>query len=313
MINHMKRKTNGWVVLLGTMVGAVSWAVSVPYPAAPVKPVTETRFGTILSDPYRWLETKDSPDVQAWVRAEDALAKAYLDKIPGREALAKRLKELYDVDAISLPDKEGPRLFYTHRQIHQEKAAVYWQAGDGHEHRLIDPNAISPQTNLSLGEMHPSPQGTKFAYTLKPHNADEATLHVRDVDTGQEDSHDTIPGADIADLTWTPDNRGFYYTRLPTDPSLPREDRVAYATVRYHALRTPASNDSEVYPPTHDASVYLSPLLSRDCRWLFIIAAHGWTSNNLFYRDRHSAPPVFQPLFISTCAMASAIAWKDKF
>jgi prolyl oligopeptidase len=124
---------------------------------------------------------------------------------------------------------------------------------------------------------------------------------------------DIIPGADNADLAWSPDSPVFYYTRLPVDPSIPRADRAAYATIRYHVLGTDPRKDPEVYPKTGDASLYLTPRVSRDGRWLFVIIARGWTSNDIYVRGRQSPPRPFQPLFISTSATAEVIAWKGKF
>jgi Prolyl oligopeptidase, N-terminal beta-propeller domain len=44
-------------------------AISAP-PAAAVKPVTEEYFGTKVTDPYRWLENLNEPDVQKWFKAQ---------------------------------------------------------------------------------------------------------------------------------------------------------------------------------------------------------------------------------------------------
>src|SRR5215813_224466 len=56
-------------------------------PAARKDPVTDTYFGTTLTDDYRWLEDVKSTEVTGWIKAQADYTKATLDKIPGRDAL----------------------------------------------------------------------------------------------------------------------------------------------------------------------------------------------------------------------------------
>lgn len=57
-------------------------------PVAPVKPVTNTYFGTALTDPYQWMEDLGDPQVKSWFKEQADYARMALDRIPGREALA---------------------------------------------------------------------------------------------------------------------------------------------------------------------------------------------------------------------------------
>jgi len=74
--------------------------------------VEEVLHGTVVADPYRWLEDGTSPDVAAWVGLQDALARRHLDALDGREALSERLSQLFYLDAVSPPHRAGDRLFY---------------------------------------------------------------------------------------------------------------------------------------------------------------------------------------------------------
>ena len=47
--------------------------------------------GTKVADPYRWLEDDTSPETAAWVAAQNAVTFPYLDRIPFRAALRKRV------------------------------------------------------------------------------------------------------------------------------------------------------------------------------------------------------------------------------
>ena len=64
------------------------------YPPTKKVDVVTDYFGTKVADPYRWLEENDSPEVAAWVEAENKVTFAYLDKIPYRAAVKDRLMKL---------------------------------------------------------------------------------------------------------------------------------------------------------------------------------------------------------------------------
>src|SRR5579862_7540644 len=59
--------------------------IELAYPNAPRGHQVDDYHGTKVPDPYRWLEDIDSPQTRAWVEKEGALARRYLDALPGRE------------------------------------------------------------------------------------------------------------------------------------------------------------------------------------------------------------------------------------
>ena len=69
--------------------------------------VTDELFGIQVSDPYRWLEDGRSEEVRAWTARQDALARAYLSKLPDRDPIAARLRELFYVESMGVPRHLG--------------------------------------------------------------------------------------------------------------------------------------------------------------------------------------------------------------
>src|SRR5437588_266030 len=71
--------------------------------------------GVKVADPYRWLETdvRNSKEVADWVAAENTVTEAYLNKIPEREGIKKRLTDLWNYEKYSAPFKAGGRYFFT--------------------------------------------------------------------------------------------------------------------------------------------------------------------------------------------------------
>ncbi|MFC1643203.1 prolyl oligopeptidase family protein [Myxococcota bacterium] len=251
----------------------------------PAGSAVDELFGERIVDRYRWLEDESSPLVQQWMREQDADTRQYLDSVPGRNRIARRLAELYYLDDRTAPIKRGQRLFFARRSSTQEKQAYLWQHGEaGQPQVLLDPNPMSADGSLSIGGIAPSKDGQYLAYLETPNNADESTLRVLEVATGQPHPQDTIAGLRYTLPSWTQDSRGFFYTWLPTDPGIPEHERLGYAEVRFHALGTDPKTDPVVKERTGDASRSQNGYVSEDGAFLFLAVRRGWSQNDLYVK-----------------------------
>jgi prolyl oligopeptidase len=267
------------------------------YPAARRDDRVDVIHGVSVADPYRWLEEGKSDEVKRWAGEEDRFARAYLEKLPGREIIASRLKELFYVESVGAPRRLGNRWFFAKREAGKEKTAVYWREGhDGADRVLLDPNTWSSDGSVSLGVWSISYDGKHVAYAQKSNNSDEATLYVMDVATGQKSAVDVIDGAKYAWPSWTPSGDGFYYTRVPPEGTVPTADRPGFAEVRFHKMGTPPAGDLLVHEKTGDPQTFLNAALSRDGRWLVATIEHGWTSTDVYFQDLHEAKPTWKTL-----------------
>src|SRR5205809_3947986 len=84
-------------------------AAASPYPQTKRVDLVETQFGVPVADPYRWLENdvRNDPAVRTWVDDENKVTNAFLAHLPGRQALEKRITELYDYERFGAPLKKG--------------------------------------------------------------------------------------------------------------------------------------------------------------------------------------------------------------
>jgi prolyl oligopeptidase len=73
---------------------------------APVKPVTDTYYGTKVVDPYRYMENLKDPQVEAWMKAQNDYTRGVLANIPGREQLLARIRTLDE----TVPEVQAARL-----------------------------------------------------------------------------------------------------------------------------------------------------------------------------------------------------------
>ncbi|MBM4359112.1 MAG: S9 family peptidase [Deltaproteobacteria bacterium] len=282
-------------------------------PRAPREDIRETLHGIVIHDPYRALEDATSPATRSWLAAFDGYTRRHLATLPGRDALAVRLTELNYIEWVSAPRRHGKRYFWAQQHRDKEKAVWYWREGKtGAPIVLLDPNTLSKDGSVALLGVFPSKDGKKVAYKLSANNKDEATLQVMDVATTTPSVIDTIPGAKYAAPSWEPKGKGFYYSRLPVDPSIPVDRLPGEAAVHFHVLGTHPVNDAIVREKTGDPSTFVGAEVSRDGRYLVASVHHGWTRTDLHYRElgKHRE---FQPLVVGEQAHFDEVVHGGKF
>jgi prolyl oligopeptidase len=285
-----------------------------PYPAARRVDQVDVIQGAQVADPYRWLEDEKSDEVKSWVAAEDAMTRDYLAKLPGRDAIAARMKELLYVESARPPVHAGNRWFFARKDAGKEKAIVYWREGKaGADKVLLDPFSWSADGSVALGEWAPSWDGKKVAYAVHPNNSDEATLHVLDVATGKPSDVDVIEGGDDAFPSWTPSGDGFYYTWLPAKSAVPEADRPGYQEVRFHKLGADPKKDKVFRERTGDPTTGQNASVSRDGHWLVSTVTHGWTRYDVTFLDLRAKKPVWQDLAVGHDAQFDVTVDRDHF
>ena len=67
--------------------------------------VVEDYHGTKVADPYRWLEddVRDNPAVAQWVKEQNAVTNSYLQSMPERKQIEKRMTQLWDYAKVGMP------------------------------------------------------------------------------------------------------------------------------------------------------------------------------------------------------------------
>jgi prolyl oligopeptidase len=270
--------------------------------------------GLSVADPYRWLEDGASEEVKSWAKAQNAFTRAWLDRLPEREALRKRFRELYDIERVWPPLKRGQRYFWSQKDVGSEKEAVFYREGKhGERKALLDPNTWSADGSVSLGTYSVSYDGRFVAYQVKKNNSDEAVLEVVDVATGKK-RPDVIEGAKYAHPAWNHRNSGFYYVKLPPlGGAVTVAERPGFAEIRFHQLGDDPARDALVREATHDPKTFQAVDASRDGRFLLAIVEHGWVSTDVYFQDLVKKPGVWQTLVAGTNALYDVDAYGGKF
>ena len=89
--------------------------------------VIDDYFGTKVADPYRWLENDNSNETKDWVKRENALTFAYLEKLPLRNVLKERIEKMWNYEKFSAPFKEGGKYYFFKNSGLQNQSVLYVQ------------------------------------------------------------------------------------------------------------------------------------------------------------------------------------------
>src|SRR5277367_6572917 len=255
------------------------------YPIARKADQTDDYFGTKVSDPYRWMEDVDSPELKSWIDAENELTQNYLAQIPARETIQRRLTELLNFERYTAPSRRGARYFYSHNSGLQNQNVLYWQEGlTGEPHVLLDPNTFSADGTVAISSISITDDGALAAYSIADAGSDWVKWHVRSVSTG-EDLPDVVAWSKFSGAAWKKDGSGFFYARYDR-PAPDASEAEALKTANYfhkiyfHRLGTPQSEDPLIFHRPDDGELNLGAQVTDDGRYLVLHQSKGTSPNN---------------------------------
>jgi prolyl oligopeptidase len=228
-----------------------------PVPAQPVatpaRPATDTYHGETVTDNYRWLENWEDPEVQAWSEAQNARARAFLDAIPGRAEVARRMTELLSFESASYSSlvERGGRLFAEeHRPPREQPVLVVLSSADdpGSARTVLDPVALDSTGGTSMDWFSPSPDGKRVAVSLSQGGSEDGSVRVFDAESGRELPGGPVPRANSGtaggSLAWAADGGSFWYTRHPAANEVKDTDLGFFQVIYRHVVGTPAAEDT---------------------------------------------------------------------
>jgi len=279
----------------GASVRAAADAAPNAPPSAPVRSVTDEYFGTKVVDPYRYMENLKDPQVEAWFKAQNDYTRAVLARIPGRDALLAKIKQLDESaparvsDARRLP---SGRYFYQKRLASEDVPKVYMRDGlAGEEKLLVDPTtfAKSGGPHYSINYYAPSFDGQYVAFGVSPAGSEDAVLRVVEVATGKE-TGDVIDRAQFGNPSWLPDGRSFVYNRLQKlGPDAAPTDRYLKSRAYLHVLGRDPDKDTVVFGYEVSPAVAVKPedipfaVTAPGTSYAGAVIAHGVQNEITFY------------------------------
>ncbi len=242
-----------------------------PPPETKAVPVTESVQGTVITDPYRWLEDQNNPATRVWIEAQNAYTSGLLDKAPGREEIRSLVAGLMKLDSVGTPAPVAGRYFFLKRAADKDVSILYTRRGlNGPDEVLIDPAALSPDRSMGIGLMDISKDGTALLYAVRMGSEAEVEVHMFDVD-GRRPLPDVLPRAVYYATSLSLDKKTIYYARR--DAAGPRLYR--------HAVGSSPSGDGLVFGQGIGPEAIISVGISENGRWLTIYVVRGTASDQV--------------------------------
>ncbi|HXI62276.1 MAG TPA: prolyl oligopeptidase family serine peptidase [Pyrinomonadaceae bacterium] len=272
----------------------------ITYPETKKVDVVDDYFGTKVADPYRWLEDNDSPEVAAWVEAENKVTFAYLDQISYRAQLKDRLMKLFNYAKFGSPQRRGDQFMSWKNDGLQNQNIYYIQKGlDGTPEVLLEPNKFSADGTSRLGAGPTwSPKGKYILYGISQGGSDWNDLYVMDVAT-RKPLDDHLKWIKNGGGSWRGDE-GFFYSRYP-EPEKGRElySKNEFQSVWYHKIGTPQTDDELIYEDKANPQRFQNVNVTEDGRFAFLYVSErgkGKDGNALSFRDLSKSDKTFTPI-----------------
>ena len=275
----------------------------ITYPKTQKVDHVDDYFGTRVADPFRWLEDDTASAVKGWVQAQNAVTFGYLEKIPFRGALRARLQTLYNYPRIGAPNRNGPYYVFSKNTGLQNQSVIYIQKGlDGSAEVLIDPNTLSADGTVRLGNFRVSPDGRWFGYGISSGGSDWQEYRVMETAT-RKPLPDVVRWVKVSGLGWYKD--GFFYSRYPapSDTTKALSGSNENHKVYYHKLGTSQDKDELIFEDPAHPKRFHTVQVTEDNRYLVLSISDRSTAGNdgnaLYVRDLSTGETGFRPVVTS--------------
>ncbi len=283
---------------LSMMIAPLSMLAQLSYPATKKTDSATNYHGTILADPYRWLENDYSDETKQWVAEQNKVTFGYLDKISYRAGWLKRMEEINNYPKYSSPSKKNEYFYFSKNDGLQNQSIIYRQKGlAGKPELVLDPNKFSADGTTGLGAFALSKDGRYAVVGKTKGGSDWRTFYVMDMKSLTY-LPDSIEWVKVSGASWQGD--GFFYSRYPTpekgkELSTKNENHQVY----YHKVGTAQDKDILVYEDKANPQRFHGVFTDENERYVFLnISDRGKAKdgNALWYYDSKSSDKKFKPI-----------------
>jgi len=247
-------------------------------------PVVDTYYGNEIIDNYRWLEDDLSKETGEWVDNQNQTTFNYLEKIPYREELKNRLKNLWDYEKVSAPFKHGQYTYVFKNSGLQNQRVLYRSGNDLKQELFLDPNKFSEDGTTSLAGLSFSKDGSLLSYSISESGSDWRKIITIETET-KKIIEDTLVDVKFSGVSWR-SNDGFYYSSYDKPKGSELSEKTDQHKLYYHKLGTSQSEDKLIYGGNiEEKNRYVRGYVTDDNRFLIIDAAKRTSGNKLFIKD----------------------------
>ncbi|WP_394335534.1 prolyl oligopeptidase family serine peptidase [Arenibacter algicola] len=259
--------------------------MNLKYPNTKKVDSVDTYFGIKIQDPFRWLEDDRSPETENWVKEQNKTTFNYLDKIPFRKELKKRLEQLWNFEKLGSPFKEGDYVYFFKNDGLQNQNVLYRKKGEEAQAEVfLDPNSFSEDATTSLAGINFSKDGSIAAYSISEGGSDWRKVIVINAEN-KSIVEDTLVDIKFSGVSWR-GNEGFFYSSYDKPEGSELSAKTDQHKLYYHKLGTPQKSDEVVFGGIpEEKHRYVGGYVTEDDRYLVVSAAVSTSGNKLFIKD----------------------------
>ena len=287
---------NKFFFFLPILIISCNTSTDINYPLTEKKVIIDTYFETDIEDPYRWLEDDLSLDTMNWVNAQNEVTFDYLNSIPYRDKLKKKLTSIWNYEKQASPFYRGNYIYYYKNDGLQNQYVVYRKEfnSDSDEEVFLDPNSFSDDGTISLTGLYFSKDGNFLSYLISEGGSDWRKAIVMNTKT-KEIIGDTLTNIKFSGVSWK-GNEGFYYSSYDKPEGSELSDYTDRHKLYYHKLEENQVSDKMIFGDKKDKYRYVSGSVSDDNNYLFISASNLTDGNKLFMIDLINDPEKIQTI-----------------
>lgn len=256
--------------------------MKINYPKTKKVDTVDVYHGIKVSDPYRWLEDDRSKETNLWVDKQNEITNFYLDKIPYRENIKKKLENIWNYERVSSPVKHGDYSYYYKNNGLQNQSVLYRIGKDNKEEVFLDPNTFSKDGTTSLGEISFTKDGMLAAYSISEGGSDWRKIIVLNTVTKQQIG-DALVDVKFSGISWK-GNEGFYYSSYDKPQGSELSAKTDQHKLYYHILGTPQTTDKVIFGADIKRR-YVGGNVTDDQKYLVISTANTTSGNELYVQD----------------------------
>ena len=263
--------------------------MEVTYPETKKIDHVDVYHGVEVADPYRWLEDDMSEETAAWVEEENEVTFGYLDKIPFREELKDRLRQLMDYERMSQPKVEGDYTYYSKNDGLQNHSVYYRvpNSDPGAEPEIfLDPNTFAEDGTIALRGLSFTKDGSLSAHQITEGGSDWRKVIVMDA-IQKTVIEDTIVDVKFSGISWR-GNHGFYYSSYDNPENSEGSElstKTQHHKLYYHKLGTEQKDDVLVFGGENQPNRYIGGGVTEDQNYLIVTAAQNTSGNQVYIMD----------------------------
>lgn len=267
-----------------------------PYPQAKEIDHVETRFGIRIKDPYRWMENENDEDLRSWIDAQKKFAQSFLEAVPARESIRKRLRELFDYPKYNAFSVIGNKIVYGYNEGLQNQYVYYIQDGfEGEPEVLIDPNRLSEDGTTAVTLNGHSKDKRYLAFLEAEAGSDWQTLKVIDLQE-KKVLPDQLHWVKFTEASWY--REGFFYSAYDA-PEAGKEFSAKNENMKvyYHRLGEEQSQDQLIFADAHHPLRFQTVYVSEDEKHLVLDSSEGTYGNEVRIKTTDPLDQSFRLLF----------------